>query len=184
MSRTRRALIEELLSLPEGDALAGLHRQQALAWARSGAPLCRTAKPATPPQHLVSYFLPVDGEHLLLLDHRNAGLWLPPGGHVEPDEHPRETVRREFEEELGLPLAPAVIGAPQLVTITRTVGLSAGHVDVSLWYLVPLSRGAALRPDAVECQEARWFHCRDAPLQRSDPHLGRLIAQRWGPGPH
>ena len=28
----------------------------------SGAPLCRTAKPATPPQHLVAYFADVDGE--------------------------------------------------------------------------------------------------------------------------
>jgi 8-oxo-dGTP pyrophosphatase MutT (NUDIX family) len=39
---------------------------------------------------------------ILLVDHVNAGLWLPPGGHVEVDEDPGLTARREIQEELGL----------------------------------------------------------------------------------
>jgi 8-oxo-dGTP diphosphatase len=35
---------------------------------------------------------------ILLVDHVNAGLWLPPGGHVEPDEDPEVTARREARE--------------------------------------------------------------------------------------
>jgi 8-oxo-dGTP diphosphatase len=38
----------------------------------------------------------------LLVDHINAGLWLPPGGHVESGEHPVETAGREAREELGM----------------------------------------------------------------------------------
>ena len=45
-----------------------------------------------------------DGEVLLM--HRkqepNAGLWVAPGGKVEPGESPYETARREFAEETGL----------------------------------------------------------------------------------
>jgi len=65
---------------------------RALAWIDSGAPLWRTEAPATPDPHLVTYFLPFDAarDRLLLVDHRKAGLWLPPGGHVEPGEDPRE----------------------------------------------------------------------------------------------
>ncbi|MEE3919135.1 NUDIX domain-containing protein [Micromonospora sp. BRA006-A] len=29
-------------------------------------------------------------------------MWLPSGGHVEPGEHPADTVRRELREELGV----------------------------------------------------------------------------------
>jgi 8-oxo-dGTP pyrophosphatase MutT (NUDIX family) len=131
-----RALIRsELESISPMDALELRHRSEALDWVDSGAPLFRTAKPATPPQHLVSYFVVVDGESILLVDHKNAQLWLPPGGHVEEGEHPRDTVAREVREELGF--APVhEIAAPLMVTCTTTVGLTSGHTDVSLWYLV------------------------------------------------
>ncbi|MEL6690553.1 MAG: NUDIX domain-containing protein, partial [Pseudomonadota bacterium] len=107
----------------------------ALSWLDSGAEIFRLQKPATPPKHLVSYFLLVDGDHILLVDHIKAGLWLPSGGHVDPGEHPRHTVQREIIEELGIE-ADFLFPTPQFITATRTVGSTAGHVDVSLWYVV------------------------------------------------
>src|SRR5215475_6387184 len=92
----------ELLAVVPFDRQEQEHLSDALAWVASGAPLCRIEKPATPPKHLVSYFVVLDEDAVLLVDHRNAGLWLPPGGHVEPGEHPRETVSREIREELNL----------------------------------------------------------------------------------
>ena len=80
----RSAIRDEVASIWHFDELEEIHRADALAWIDSGAPLCRTAKPATPAKHLVSYFAVVDGGNILLVDHRNAQLWLPPGGHVEP----------------------------------------------------------------------------------------------------
>ncbi len=38
----------------------------------------------------------------LLHKHRKLGLWLPPGGHIEPGESPDEAVLREVLEETGL----------------------------------------------------------------------------------
>jgi ADP-ribose pyrophosphatase YjhB (NUDIX family) len=116
----RAAIRRELESINPLDALERQHRSEALAWVDSGAPLFRTAKPATPPQHLVSYFAVIDGDSILLVDHKNAQLWLPPGGHVEVDEHPRDTVGREVREELGFTPAHA-IEAPLMVTCTTTV---------------------------------------------------------------
>ena len=71
-------------------------RAATLAWIASGDELFRIRKPDVPPQHLVSYFVlvDVDAGALLMVDHRNAGLWLPTGGHVEPDEDPRGDRRR------------------------------------------------------------------------------------------
>ena len=53
---------------------------------------------------------PVTDGGVLLVNHINAGLWLPPGGHVEPDEHPAQTASREALEELGIAERPASFG--------------------------------------------------------------------------
>jgi hypothetical protein len=75
-----------------------------LAWIGSGEPVFRTAPPATPPRHLVSYFALIDDARGLVLlgDHVKSGLWLPSGGHVEDGEDPRDTVEWEAVEELGI----------------------------------------------------------------------------------
>ena len=44
----------------------------------------------------------VHDKRILLLKHRKLGKWLPPGGHIEKDETPDETVVREIREEVGL----------------------------------------------------------------------------------
>jgi 8-oxo-dGTP diphosphatase len=166
--RTEVELIQPL------DALEATHQADALDWIDSGAELFRIAKPDVPPKHLVSYFAVVDAEHILLVDHRQARLWLPTGGHVEPGEHPRDAVRRELAEELGI-RAQGEIGPPRMITCTTTVGLTAGHTDVSLWYIVRSSRQAKLQHDAHEFADVRWFHRSEVPLSRSDPHMSRFL---------
>ena len=80
------------------DALERMHRDSTIEWIRSGAPIFRIKKPDVPSKHLVSYFALFDEQcgKLLLVDHKSAGLWLPGGGHVEPDEAPDATVVREL----------------------------------------------------------------------------------------
>jgi hypothetical protein len=68
----------------------------------SGAEMCRIAKPAVPPQHLVSYVMVVDGPDVLLVDQINAGLWLPSCGHALPGEHPRGAAQRDGRRNWGL----------------------------------------------------------------------------------
>jgi 8-oxo-dGTP diphosphatase len=170
----RSAIREEIVSIAPCDDIERGHREDALAWIDSGAELCRLQKPATPPKHLVSYFVLVDDDHVLLVDHKNAQRWLPTGGHVEPGEHPRDTVARELMEELGLDLVDAP-EAPLMVTVTETVGVTAGHTDVSLWYVVEADRHVAIKFDPAEFHSVAWFQFSDAPVSRSDPHLARFL---------
>ncbi len=172
----RSAIRREVAAIRPLDALEASHQSDALQWIDSGAELCRLAKPATPPKHLVSYFAVVADDHILLVDHRAAQLWLPTGGHVEPGEHPREAVLRELREELGID-PQGEIGEPLMITCTTTVGLTAGHTDVSLWYVVKASREQQLHCDEEEFAEVRWFHRHDVPLSRSDPHMKRFLCK-------
>jgi 8-oxo-dGTP diphosphatase len=172
----REQIRAELASIAPVDAIEGQDIANCLAWVDSGVELCRLAKPATPPMHLVSYIVVIDDGHVLLVDHRNAQLWLPAGGHVEPGEHPRTTAARELEEELGFaPEHP--IEAPFFVTASMTVGLTAGHTDVSLWYVVRASRHQSLAFEEREFNGVRWFAFDEVPLERADPHLGRFLSK-------
>lgn len=173
-----RSRIRDLIAaIPQGDAVEQAHRRDTLAWIDSGAPLFRTAPPATPPMHLVSYFAVVDGNHMLLVDHRKARLWLPPGGHVEPDEHPRDTAARECREELGM-AASFMHDSPLFLTVQRTTG-AAQHTDVSLWFVLRGDRAACYDFDRGEFHGIRWFARDDLPQTRCDPHLGRFAAKLW-----
>ncbi|HEU5085882.1 MAG TPA: NUDIX hydrolase [Roseiflexaceae bacterium] len=169
------ALVEAIRPL---DDLERRHCDATLQWIDSGAPLCRTARPATPPRHLVSYFVVYDpqAEAVLLVDHRQAGLWLPSGGHVEPGEHPRDTVVREALEELQL-AAQFLIAEPLLLTVTETVGVTAGHTDISLWYVVRGDAAQRLWYDPAEFHDVAWFAVDAVPLPRADPHMGRFLAK-------
>jgi ADP-ribose pyrophosphatase YjhB (NUDIX family) len=179
----RERIRAEVSAIEPLDALEREHLGDALAWIDSGAELCRARKPATPPKHLVSYFAVVDVDRILLVDHRNAGLWLPAGGHVEAREHPRRTVERELQEELGFE-TPHPIGSPLMITCRTTIGLDAGHIDVSLWYVVCASRDQVLNVAIDEFNAVGWFGFSEIPFDRSDPNLSRFIkkltAQRAG----
>lgn len=170
-----RALIyDEVLKINPVDPLEARHQQEVLAWIESGADLFRIAKPAVPPQHLVSYFVVTDGEYLLLVEHKNAGLWLPTGGHVEPDEHPRDTVVREAVEELGV-YPEFVFNEPLFITVTETVGATAGHTDVSLWYVLRGDREEDIKFDRDEFHSIHWFSPDQIPYLQSDPHMKRFV---------
>ncbi|MCP5183464.1 MAG: NUDIX hydrolase [Pseudomonadales bacterium] len=172
----RNAIRAEILAIEPMDNRETDDVASTLAWIDSGAPLCRTAKPATPPWHLVSYFVLVDDNHVLLVDHLNAGLWLPTGGHVEDGEHPRDTVRREVREELNQG-ACFLRPAPLFLTVTRTVGNTAGHTDVSLWYVLRGDRHQAIEHDGSEFREACWFAPHELPFDRAEPQLRRFLAK-------
>ncbi len=145
-------------------------------WIESGAEIFRTAKPATPDPHLVAYFLLLDTKKnkILLTDHKKSGLWLPPGGHVELNEHPTETVKREIIEELGIE-ARFFINDPIFLTVTKTVGKTAGHTDISLWYILKGSSAAKYSFNKEEFFQVRWFSFGKIPFNKTDPHLKRFI---------
>ena len=82
---------------------------------RSPAPFSRTQ---FTPGHITAtgLVLALDGERILLVHHRRLDRWLPPGGHVEPEDATiADAARREVVEETGVALAQD--GTPPLAGI-------------------------------------------------------------------
>lgn len=185
MSDESRAAVEEaLLAIEPWDADELADRADALEWVRTDPCIWRTAKPATPPKHLVAYFVLVDSSRnaCFLVDHRNAQLWLPTGGHVEPGEAPSDTVSREAREELGIdpPLLQGLPSNPLFVTRRTTAGIDAGHIDVSLWYVCEADAIQPLAPDPAEFADTRWWDLDEiaaADPTRFDPNFPRFLAK-------
>ncbi len=165
-----------VLAIRPLDELERQHIDFFTSWIQSGIEIFRTEKPATPPIHLVSYFLVFSSENtkVLLVDHKKAELWLPSGGHVEPNEDPKETVSREAKEELGIE-AEFLYEKPLFVTVTKTVGNVVPHTDVSLWYALKWNPDDPLIYDKNEFNQIQWFAIEEIPYEKSDPHLRRFL---------
>jgi 8-oxo-dGTP pyrophosphatase MutT (NUDIX family) len=174
-----RTEIKQLIqAIKPHDTLEAEHISNALEWIDSGIEIFRIEKPATPPKHLVSYFVLVDlaKKKILLVDHIKAELWLPAGGHVEKDEHPNTTVEREIEEELNMP-AQFIIKNPFFLTQAVTVGKTAGHTDVSLWYILKADFTKEVTYDPAEFNGYEWFdydEILNKDISQFDPHMHRF----------
>jgi 8-oxo-dGTP diphosphatase len=175
--------VRELVTgIVPADGLESAHRSEALRWLDRTRDIYRRARPATPPWHLVSYAVLLDPRDLslFLVDHRLAGLVLPPGGHVEPGEDPAVAARREAMEELGIEADFSVAGPrPAFLTVTATVG-QGRHTDVSLWYVLAGDRQTPITLDQREFTGGRWWTPAEiaaADPAAFEPHLARFLAK-------
>lgn len=67
---------------------------------------------------------------LLLIHHAKLDLWLPLGGHIDPDEIPDDAMMREAREEMGLDIELiGECGIPQVGNMSRKCKLPF-HVSI------------------------------------------------------
>lgn len=149
-----------LLAHPVADPLEASCREQILAALDARV----FSKTTFSPGHVTSSALVVspDERSILLVAHRDFGLWLQPGGHLDPqDEDLLAAARRELREECGLTQLdrPAwAAGILDLDVHRVPQGLKRGepahlHFDVRFAFR---ARTLAVQA-ASDAKDARWF---------------------------
>jgi ADP-ribose pyrophosphatase YjhB (NUDIX family) len=99
----------------------------------------------------------------LLLFHRKLAIWVPPGGHIDPNELPDVAALREVREETGLEAELLDAGRelghvrvlPQPYCILLE-DIGPGHQHIDLIYFARVV-GGRLTPAAREAHTARWL---------------------------
>lgn len=114
----------------------------------------------------VATFVLHDGK-VLLLWHRKLSMWLPPGGHIDPNELPDEAAVREVKEETGLDVVllsqPSMPPMPGPLQLARPEGIqlediSPGHQHIDLIYFARPADPAAVKPVANdEVDQLGWY---------------------------
>lgn len=178
MEPATAAVADLVAAITPGDEIEQQHIEETLAWLAHTDDIFRRVPPAIPPQHLVAYVVLVDPTErgIYLGRHRKSGLELPMGGHLSPSEHPCTAARREARAELGFDPSFDVVGdQPLFLTVTPTVGPTAGHVDVSTWHVARGDRARSYDLDPAEFDGGRWWDLDPHGPPGTDPHLPRFI---------
>ncbi len=101
---------------------------------------------------------------VLLHRHRKLGMWLPPGGHIEPGELPDEAAAREVLEETGLRVKlvgekredvedPVQLYRPAGVQLEH-IGPGHEHIDL-IYFAKPL--GETKIRDEFAGEKVGWY---------------------------
>jgi 8-oxo-dGTP pyrophosphatase MutT (NUDIX family) len=128
------------------------------------------------------------GGRILLGRHSNGGVWVAPGGAVDPDEAPQDAVVREVWEETGLHVEPirlcGVFGGPEC----RVRYANGDEVSFVISVFECRETGGDLRADGEEILEVGYFAISElgaldlAPWARLVlPRLARDRAGVWIP---
>jgi 8-oxo-dGTP pyrophosphatase MutT (NUDIX family) len=129
----------------------------------------------------------VKDSKVLLIHHRKLDMWLPPGGHIDPDELPDDAVLREVLEETGLEVSIVsdqdsypysdvrLLARPHHVQL-ELIDEATGHEHIDLVYFCRPVRGSLLL-NQEETNAIRWFSSEDLLAAEIRPNV-RLMGSK------
>ncbi len=122
--------------------------------------------------HVTASAFVVSSRGVVLHRHRRLGIWVQPGGHVDPPESAVEAARRETLEETGL---SAFHREPPLLFHVDVHPGPRGHTHYDLRYVLDAAP-VEPRPPRDESPDVFWFSF-DAAQERCEKSLVPALAK-------
>jgi 8-oxo-dGTP pyrophosphatase MutT (NUDIX family) len=164
-----------LLALAAADAREAEHRARMLVLLASPAAFARAH---FVPGHFTAsaFVLSPQRDALLLILHKKLGLWLQPGGHVEPDDTSLgAAARREVQEEVGIELPadsePALFDVDVHRIPPHKLDPAHEHFDVRYCFVAPRLEFEA----SSEVVRAEWVALAGIERRTSDESVLRAV---------
>jgi 8-oxo-dGTP pyrophosphatase MutT (NUDIX family) len=175
----RLRLAEALKRHVPEDAAEARHVRAILALVES-EPAC-FARTTWSPGHITgsAFIARPDTGQILLHRHRRLGAWLQMGGHDDGEHDPAATALREGAEESGLSdlefLVPGILDLDvHEIPIRRN---QPAHLHHDVRYALLTRTPAAIRRDAAESLDLRWFTLEDAERLMNEPGATRALSK-------
>lgn len=108
------------------------------------------------------YIVNEESKKFLMIKHKKLQKWLPPGGHIEPNEIPDDAARREVFEETGLKVHLFGDTFPPESDLIRPFGVQRNiieegkHEHLDLIYFA-LAREVKVKQNIIETEGINWF---------------------------
>lgn len=120
-------------------------------------------KNENPVDHFCSMFLPYNKEShsVYLVHHKKANDWIAPGGHLELNETPLDTLFREFKEELDYEPTNFDIKPLYVCNIHINNDIQSCKIHYDFWYLVHTPQ-ISFHYEHAAFYDARWFTLEEA----------------------
>lgn len=181
----RRSQIRQLIaSHVPADSGEASHQARMLELAAAPGDVC--SRSHFVPGHFTAsaFILSPDGRDLLLVEHRQLGRWLQPGGHVDPEDGDlAAAASREVREETGVEAGPGESPEDGLGLLDLDVHAIPARADHSepahqhfdvrfLWR----AKSRELNPGA-EVRAARWVPLAEVTTLSTDDSVRRVIAK-------
>ena len=109
------------------------------------------------------YVLNPKNLRFLMIKHKKLGAYLPPGGHIDPNEIPDVAALREVSEETGIETTlygdtfPNGAGLVRPFGIQRNIIEAGKHEHLDIIYLATPKGEAELRVNNRETDGAEWY---------------------------
>jgi 8-oxo-dGTP pyrophosphatase MutT (NUDIX family) len=125
----------------------------------------------------------IDKQSVLLIHHKKLNKWLPPGGHMDPNEIPPEAAIREAYEETGLHIElleqenihinqknAKSVARPWMCLLEEIpkIGAEEAHQHIDFIYVGKPTRGEVTH-NVDETHGIRWFTIED--LEKLKPEV-------------
>ncbi len=126
-------------------------------------------------REFISTVFVVKDKKVLLTWNKKCNIWIPIGGHIEPNELPCDSVIREAKEESGLDIEIVSLNKAKTANIAQPIQINLDHIKedhkhINLMYFAKV-KGGQMMKESDEGTALKWFSLEEVEKENLLPNI-------------